>query len=112
VLDLRDAVAQVELALLEPLYLQHVGTARILERADGGVEVAVLLMEPRQLLPQLAFFLFAHRHRGYGPPGRRVPIAWKTYGFLPRFVQVRGLNRSRAKRGFLRCTMKTAFDSP
>ena len=31
--------------------------------SDGGIEVAVLLLEPRQLLLQLAFFLFVHCHR-------------------------------------------------
>ena len=57
------AVAQVELALLEPLHLEQVGPQRPLQGGDRGVEVAVLLLQPRQLLPQLAFFLFGHRHR-------------------------------------------------
>ena len=63
VLDVGDAVAQIELALLEPLDLQHVGAVRLLQRRNGGVEVAMLLLEARPLLPQLAFFLFGHRHR-------------------------------------------------
>ena len=35
----------------------------VLQGGDRGVEVAVLLLQPRQLLPQLAFFLFGHRRR-------------------------------------------------
>ena len=65
VLDEGDAVAQIELALLEPLHLQHVGAVRVLQRRDGGIEVAVLLLEARPLLPQLAFFLFGHRRRWF-----------------------------------------------
>jgi hypothetical protein len=72
VLDKGDAVAEVELALLEPLHLQEVRAGRRLQGKDGGVEVAVLLLQPRQLLPQLAFFLFGHRYRwfraGLRPP--------------------------------------------
>ena len=63
VLDEGNAVAQVELALLEPLHLQHVGAGGALQGGNRGVEVTVLLLEPGQLLPQLAFFLFGHRHR-------------------------------------------------
>jgi hypothetical protein len=35
----------------------------VLQSGDRGIEVAVLLLQARQLLPQLAFFVFGHRHR-------------------------------------------------
>ena len=60
VLDEGDAVAQNELALLEALDLQDVGAGHGLEGLDRGVEVAVLLPQPRELSPQLALFLLGH----------------------------------------------------
>ena len=51
VLDEGDAVAQVELALLQPLHLDDVGTERVLQRRYRGVEVAMLLLQARKLLP-------------------------------------------------------------
>ena len=63
VLDERDAVAQVKLALLEALDLQDIRAGRVLQGGDGGVEIAMLLLQARQLLPQVAFFLLSHRHR-------------------------------------------------
>jgi hypothetical protein len=35
----------------------------MLQGGDRGVEVAVLLLQTRQLLSQLAFFVFGHCHR-------------------------------------------------
>jgi hypothetical protein len=35
----------------------------MLQGGDRGVEIAVLLLQTRQLLPQLAFFFLGHRHR-------------------------------------------------
>jgi hypothetical protein len=35
----------------------------MLQGGDRGVEVAVLLLQARQLLPQLAFFVLGHCHR-------------------------------------------------
>jgi hypothetical protein len=35
----------------------------MLQGGDRGVEVAVLLLQARQLLSQLAFFVFGHCHR-------------------------------------------------
>ena len=34
-----------------------------LERHDRGVEVAVLLLQSGQLLPEILFFLFGHSRR-------------------------------------------------
>ena len=74
VFDRVDAVAQIELALLQALHLQNVGPARILERRDGGIEVAMFLQEPRQLRAELAFFLVGHR-RPLGGRYHRAPAA-------------------------------------
>ena len=63
IFEMRNAVAQVELALLQPLYLQQVGARRVLQGGDRGIKIAVLLLHARQLLPQLAFFVLGHRHR-------------------------------------------------
>jgi hypothetical protein len=61
ILDEGDAVAQLQLAFLEALHLDHVGAGRVLQRSDRGVEVAMLLLQARKLRPKLAFFLFCHR---------------------------------------------------
>ena len=53
----------MEFALLEPLNLEEIGAGRILQRRDSRVEVAMLLQEPRKLLPQLALFIFGHGER-------------------------------------------------
>ena len=47
------------------LHLQQVGARRDFESRDGRIEIAMLLLQPRQLLAQLALFLFGHRHRWY-----------------------------------------------
>src|SRR5271155_4351325 len=58
VFDERDAVAQLQLALLQALHLNEVGARRFLQRRDRGIEVAMLLLQTRKLRPKLAFFLF------------------------------------------------------
>jgi len=63
ILDRADLVAQHQLAFLQPLYLDQIGGGRRRQGRDRGVKVAVLLLQARQLLPQLAFFIFGHRHR-------------------------------------------------
>jgi hypothetical protein len=57
VFDEGDAVAQLQLALLQPLDLDDVGAGQPLQRRDRGIEVAMLLLQARQLRPKLAFFL-------------------------------------------------------
>jgi hypothetical protein len=64
ILDEGDAVAQLQLAFLEALYLDDVGAGRFLQRGDRSVEVAMLLLQARKLRPKLAFFLFCHRRLG------------------------------------------------
>ena len=63
VFDIGNSIAQDELALFESLDLQQIGARRVLQGGDRGIEIAMLLLQARQLLPQLAFFLFGHRHR-------------------------------------------------
>jgi hypothetical protein len=63
VFDVRDAVTQVKLALLEPLDLELVGPGGVLQSRDGGIEVAMLLLQSRQLLLQLPLFIFSHSYR-------------------------------------------------
>jgi hypothetical protein len=57
ILDEGDAIAQVQFALLEPLHLKQIGTGGHLQRFDGGVEVAMLLLQARKLRAELAFLL-------------------------------------------------------
>ncbi len=64
VFDKGDAVAQVQLALLQALNLDDVGAWRSLQRSNRGVEVAMLLLQARKLRPKLAFFLLRHRRLG------------------------------------------------
>src|SRR5580698_4562676 len=71
VCDKGDAVAQVEFALFQPLHLDNVGARRFLQRRNRGVEVAMLLLQARKLLPQLAFFLCCHCRPGCAGGGAR-----------------------------------------
>src|ERR1700722_19737481 len=64
VFDEGDAVAQLQLAFLQPLNLNDVGAGRFLQCSNRGVEVAMLLQEVRKLRPKLAFFLFRHFRLG------------------------------------------------
>jgi hypothetical protein len=63
ILDLPDFVAEHQFALFQALHLNEVGTWRGGQRSDSGVEVAMFLLQARQLLPQRAFFLVGHCHR-------------------------------------------------
>jgi len=67
IFDKGDAVAQLQFALFESLNLDEVGSGRILQRCNRGIEVAMLLLQARKLRPKLAFFLFRHRRLGRGP---------------------------------------------
>ena len=64
VFDEGDAVAQLQLALLQALHLDDIGARRFLQRRNRGIEVAMLLLQARQLRPKLAFFLFRHFRLG------------------------------------------------
>src|ERR1700730_4744872 len=78
VLDEGDAVAQEQLALFEPLHLERVGADGVLQRANGGIEVPVLLLQAHERRAELAFFLFGHRRgaaRGRSSPDKEPPPA-------------------------------------
>jgi hypothetical protein len=78
ILDRADAVAQDELALLQPLHLDDIGAGGGHQGGNRGIEVAVLLLQAHQLLPQLAFFFFGHRHRWFCfAPASRY---WQKHG--------------------------------
>ena len=64
VFDEGDAVAQLQLALLQALDLDDVAARRFLQRSNRGIEVAMLLQKARKLRPKLAFFLFRHFRLG------------------------------------------------
>ena len=65
VLDLTDLVAQDQLALFQPLHLNQVGAGRQGQGRNRGVEVAVFLLQARQLLAQCAFVVVVHLHRWF-----------------------------------------------
>jgi hypothetical protein len=70
IVDEPDPVAQVELALFQPLDLQQIRAWRHLKGLDRGIEIAVLLKEARQLGAELAFFLLGHVPQQFEtPPG-------------------------------------------
>ena len=52
-----DTIAQLQLLFFQALHLKQIRAGRILQRSNRGVEVAMRLVQPRQLGPQLVFFL-------------------------------------------------------
>jgi hypothetical protein len=60
ILDAGDLVFEEQLLLFQPLELKLVGAARFLQRVDGAVEIAVLLLELEQRRPELANLLALH----------------------------------------------------
>jgi hypothetical protein len=75
VFDAADFVAQHELAFFQALHLNDIGARRHRQSGDRGVEVAVFLLQARQLLPQLTFVVLRHRHRWFA---FRLPPAGKA----------------------------------
>ena len=81
ILDAGDLVLQEQLLLLQPLELELIGAARFLERVDGAVEVAVLLLELEQIRPELANLLALHgRPCSLLPLGDRRKVSRRTPG--------------------------------
>jgi len=86
VFDEGDAVAQLQLALLQPLDLDNVGARQPFQRRDRGIEVAMVLQQAPQLRPKLALFLVCHRRpcsrrerdgaRGAGGKSLRIIAFW------------------------------------
>ena len=63
VFDLDDAVAQYQLAFLQPLHLQQIGARRVVQGFDGDIEVTMFLPQARELRSEVAFFRVFHRRR-------------------------------------------------
>src|SRR3977135_4227489 len=63
VFDEGDAVAQLQLALLQPLQPQQIWRGRLMQRIDRGVEIAVLLLQPCELGFEFALILVGHGAR-------------------------------------------------
>ena len=60
VFDEGDAVAQLQLAFFQALQPQQVRRGRLMQRIDRRVEVAVFLLEPRELCGKLALVFVGH----------------------------------------------------
>jgi len=60
VFDEGDAVSQLQFALLEPLQPQQVGRRRLMQSIDRRVEIAVLLLQPRELGFEFALIFVGH----------------------------------------------------
>ena len=87
ILDEGDAVAQVQLALFQPLDLQHIRARGHLEGLDRGVQVAVLLKQARQLGAELAFFLTCHVPQRFERPARRAQSRAETLTSIARWEE-------------------------
>jgi hypothetical protein len=60
VFDEGDAVAQLQLALLQPLQPQQIRRGRLLQRIDRRVEIAVFLLQPCELGFEFALIFVGH----------------------------------------------------
>ena len=60
VFDESNAVAELQLAFLQPLQPQKIRCGRMMQRIDRRVQIAVLLLQPGQLGLQFALILVGH----------------------------------------------------
>jgi hypothetical protein len=60
VFDEGDAVAQLQLALLQPLQPQQIRRWRLMQSIDRRVEIAVLLLQPCELGFEFALIFVGH----------------------------------------------------
>jgi hypothetical protein len=60
ILDEGDAVAQLQLALLQALQPQQIRRRRLMQGIDRCVEIPVLLLQPRKFGLQLALIFVGH----------------------------------------------------
>jgi hypothetical protein len=63
VFDEGDTVAQLKLALLQPLQPQQIRRGRLMQGIDRRVEIAVLLLQPCELGFEFAFIFVGHGAR-------------------------------------------------
>src|SRR6201999_4589130 len=64
ILEMRDAIFQMQLALFQPLDLQPVARADPLQRFDRAVEIAVLLFEAGQFGAKRGLVVLVLDHAG------------------------------------------------
>jgi hypothetical protein len=60
VLDERDAVAQLQLALLQALQPHQIRRRRLMQGVDRRIEIAVLLLQPRKFGLEFAIIFVGH----------------------------------------------------
>jgi len=60
IFDEGDAVAQLQLSLLQPLQPQQIRRGRLMQGIDRRVEIAVLLLQPCKFGLQLALIFVGH----------------------------------------------------
>ena len=60
VFDEGDAVAQLQLALFQPLQPQQIRRRRLMQRVDRRIEIAMFLLQPGELVFQLALIIVGH----------------------------------------------------
>ena len=60
VFDEGDAVAQLQFAFLQPLQPQQIWCRRLMQRVDRRIEIAMLLLQPGELVFKLALIIVGH----------------------------------------------------
>ena len=60
VFDEGDAVAQLQLSFLQPLQHQQIRRRRLMQRVDRRIEIAVLLLQPREFDVEFALIFVGH----------------------------------------------------
>jgi len=60
IFDERDAVAQLQFPLLQSLQSQQIGRGRLMQGIDRGVQVAVFLLQPCELVFELPLIFVGH----------------------------------------------------
>jgi len=60
IFDEGDAVAQLQLAFLQPLQPEQVRRRRLMQRVDRRIEIAMLLLQPGELVFKLALIVVGH----------------------------------------------------
>jgi hypothetical protein len=60
IFDKGDTVAQLQLALLQPLQPQQIGRRRLMQRINRSVEIAVFLLQPCELGFEFALIFVGH----------------------------------------------------
>jgi hypothetical protein len=60
VFDEGDAIAQLQLAFFQALQPQQVRRGRLMQGIDRSIQIAVFLLEARELRGEFAFFFVGH----------------------------------------------------